>query len=271
MFHAPIFGFFYIWVSIFDKLKLISRLSFCQKSGIFTLHRSSFDKYLNSFDAYTSLLFASEASYILYVPLAHVSPVWFAQLHWLFPDFSIHKHAFLRFLDCLTSSFNKRFKSSSPRAHNAVFLSFSIKRFASSAIFECAFARSIPLLLMYSFKLCCIVVISVPVWYIAPLSPLFFVKAAFRSQTTLYKPAYEDVNFWNLFVDKSNSDHIWIFWLYSGILRFSTNFPTISSTDGVCLPLILQKKYVSAISCGDDLFNGVSNGVACRLILFRHF
>lgn len=136
MFHAPIFGFFYIWVSIFDKLKLISRLSFCQKSRIFALHRSSFDKCLNSFDAYSSLLFASEASYILYVPLAHVSPVWFAQLHLLFLGFSIHKHAILRFWDCLTSSFNKRLKSSSPRAPNAVFLSFSIKCFASSAIFS---------------------------------------------------------------------------------------------------------------------------------------
>ena len=146
MFHAPIFGFFYIWVSIFDKLKFISRLSFCQKSGIFTLHRSSFDKHLNSFDAYSSLLFASEASYILYVPLAYASPVWFAQLHWLFPDYSIHKHAFLRFWDCLTSSFNKRLKSSSPRAPNVVFLELfnqMLRVFRNFWVRFCAFNTSI--------------------------------------------------------------------------------------------------------------------------------
>ena len=67
LFHAPIFGFFYIWVSILDVYKLTSELSLYQKNTFFSLLKSSSDKIL-IFCYIRKFPICFRKSYIQYIP-----------------------------------------------------------------------------------------------------------------------------------------------------------------------------------------------------------
>ena len=88
LFHAPIFGFFYIWVSILDAYKLISELSLYQKIKFFSLRQSSSDKIL-IFLLHTQVPFLLPRELYTIHSLTFISPILGAQCLQASPCFAL--------------------------------------------------------------------------------------------------------------------------------------------------------------------------------------